>query len=101
MHIPLGHIGTLKVKRAVIHSNSVKGYRTNDSAHSIAIRKQTKGPLMVVAIVTAMDLVQLPVRSQSTVYKGIELSTQLTHSQIRMGTCVAMPCVSTVYWTAV
>ena len=45
--------------RAVVHSNSVKGYRVNDNTHSIAIRKQIKGPLMVVAIVTAMDLLQV------------------------------------------
>ena len=54
--------GNAQSKRAVVHSSSVKAYSTNDSTHSIAIRKQTKGPLMVVAIVTATDLVQLPVR---------------------------------------
>ena len=30
-----------------------------DSTHSTATRKQIKGPLIVVAIVTAIDLVQL------------------------------------------
>lgn len=54
--------GHAQGKRAVVHSTSVKGYRMNDNRHSIAIRKHIKGPLMVVAIVTAMDLVQLLAR---------------------------------------
>ena len=54
--------GNAQGKGAVVHSNSVKDYRMNDRTHSIAIRKQIKGPLMAMAIVTAMDLVQLPAR---------------------------------------
>ena len=54
--------GKAQSKRAAVHSNSVKGYRINDSIHSIAIRKQIKGPLMVVAIMTAMGVVQLQAR---------------------------------------
>ena len=43
----------------VLHKNRAKRHRMKDSTHSAATRKQIKGPLIVVAIVTAIDLVQL------------------------------------------
>ena len=45
---------------AAVHNFLIKRHRIKDSTPSIVTRKQIKGVLMVVAIVTAMDLLQLP-----------------------------------------
>lgn len=51
----------LEIERAISRINRAKRYRKKDSTQSPATRKHIKGPLMVVAMVAAIDLVQLPI----------------------------------------
>lgn len=49
---------TFKVEEHVFASSRFRVYRKNDNTHSPTTRKQIKGPLMVVATLAAIDLVQ-------------------------------------------
>ena len=51
------------MQSTILHDHQVKPHRMKDSTHNPVTRKQIKGPLMLVATVTAVDLLQLPALS--------------------------------------
>ena len=70
---------TQRLKQStILHIHQVKPHRMKDSTPNPVTRKQIKGPLMLVATVTAVDLLQLPACYQSLVNK-VSKSSSLTY----------------------